>query len=290
VWVPLLVESGTRLLNLTDLDAVRLVGRDTAAGLCRYSPGVGVVLLDVGPRVGTVTGFGGLPTVEPGLTLPADVLASLDSLHGDPRTDRVEKLDRLVGRRRWRRVSIDVTTPWTLLVGGRRPVTDDIADSFHVLATQQSQAEARCRFVSTLDHQARSDSLTELANRRELIARLTTHIAASSTGRDVGLIIVDLDDFKLVNDTYGHLAGDELLVAVANQLRDLADDCDLAARLGADEFALMIIGVDAATAAPRVARELHDRLDRKARLSVASVAPRASIGVAVGEPHIRPTT
>ncbi|MFF0458617.1 diguanylate cyclase domain-containing protein [Nocardia africana] len=92
-----------------------------------------------------------------------------------------------------------------------------------------------------LRYQARHDPLTELPNRRHLLQQLTAVIAESTDIEEVGLCCIDLDHFKQVNDKYGHRTGDQVLAAVAHWLRDsLDDDRCLIARIGGDEFVVMI--------------------------------------------------
>jgi diguanylate cyclase (GGDEF)-like protein/PAS domain S-box-containing protein len=93
-----------------------------------------------------------------------------------------------------------------------------------------------------LTHQASHDSLTELANRSLFGEQLELAIGRSGPGR-LSLALIDLDDFKAVNDTLGHQAGDELLVAVAERLRRSVRPNDLVARLGGDEFAVLLEGI-----------------------------------------------
>jgi diguanylate cyclase (GGDEF)-like protein len=134
-------------------------------------------------------------------------------------------------------------------------------------------------------HRAAHDPLTELANRRLLLERL-------AAPRDPGapsdaLLYLDLDDFKAVNDSLGHVAGDELLVAVARRLGAAFRGEDLVARLGGDEFAVLLSagGRDAAlVAAERVRRALAAPVLAGGR----RLAVTASIGVAVREPGVAP--
>jgi diguanylate cyclase (GGDEF)-like protein len=105
------------------------------------------------------------------------------------------------------------------------------------------------------DDLARHDPLTGLANRRALLEALERHLASRRAGDRVGLLMVDVDDFKQVNTVHGHPAGDRALVAVADALRACAREEDLAARLGGDEFAIVVRGADPdgmATLAQRV--------------------------------------
>src|SRR3954453_14280667 len=89
-----------------------------------------------------------------------------------------------------------------------------------------------------LHHQAFHDPLTELANRSLFINRVKEALGAGSN--EVAVLFIDLDDFKTFNDSFGHAAGDELLMAVASRLRDSVRPGDTIARLGGDEFAVMV--------------------------------------------------
>ena len=100
----------------------------------------------------------------------------------------------------------------------------------------------------------------------------------------IALLTVDLDDFKRVNDTYGHAAGDELLVAVAERLRTAAEPLGLAARFGGDEFAVLYPTVTGADEATALAEALSAALAAPIRLTDATVTDGASIGVALHRP------
>ena len=101
--------------------------------------------------------------------------------------------------------------------------------------TEQRQLEEE------LKHQAFHDALTGLPNRLLFQDRIGAAVAAARRdGTTAGVLFVDLDDFKVVNDTMGHGVGDELLVAAAARLAGLVRESDTAARLGGDEFALLI--------------------------------------------------
>jgi diguanylate cyclase (GGDEF)-like protein/PAS domain S-box-containing protein len=101
--------------------------------------------------------------------------------------------------------------------------------------TDRRQAE------DELQHQARHDSLTDLLNRRRFLALLNDRLERGANGHGGGaLLMIDLDDFKRVNDSHGHLAGDEVLRQVAAILRDELRETDPVARLGGDEFAVLL--------------------------------------------------
>ncbi len=109
---------------------------------------------------------------------------------------------------------------------------------------QLEQALSRMRRLeSELSHQAQFDQLTGLANRRQFGLRLDAVLDGHLLGneaRTASVLYVDLDDFKLVNDRFGHTVGDQVLIEVAERVRLLLDDRALAARLGGDEFAVVI--------------------------------------------------
>ncbi|TQK44508.1 diguanylate cyclase (GGDEF)-like protein [Streptomyces sp. SLBN-118] len=110
-------------------------------------------------------------------------------------------------------------------------------------ASLREQAELQ----KQLSHQATHDPLTGLANRALLNERLESVLGRCSAMSPSGLLMLDLDGFKDVNDTLGHPAGDELLVDVAQRLTARVRKQDMVARLGGDEFALLVDGVDAST-------------------------------------------
>jgi diguanylate cyclase (GGDEF)-like protein len=136
-----------------------------------------------------------------------------------------------------------------------------------------------------LRHQAYHDSLTGLPNRAQLTESLEQMLDRTS-GHGVALLFLDLDDFKTVNDTLGHAVGDELLVQVADRIRDSIRPGDLPTRLGGDEFGVLVADVDA-----NGAREIADRLVAALRAPFAvagrEIFVRGSVGIAVAEPGSR---
>ena len=135
-----------------------------------------------------------------------------------------------------------------------------------------------------LTHQAYHDSLTDLANRSLFGQQIDQALRRRAEGTaSVAVIFLDIDDFKGVNDTLGHAAGDALLVEVAARIRGCLRRPDTAARLGGDEFALLIEGVDSAVEAEHVARRVLDVLRDPFTVSGTSVTVRASLGIAVAD-------
>jgi diguanylate cyclase (GGDEF)-like protein/PAS domain S-box-containing protein len=142
----------------------------------------------------------------------------------------------------------------------------------------------RRRLEGELRHHAYHDPLTGLANRRNLQDRLDRAFERSRhSGSPCGLLLIDLDDFKDVNDTKGHGIGDELLIAVADRLRAGLRPEDLAARLGGDEFAVLVTDLRGPNEADRLARRIDGAFDEPFILADGTLSSTASIGVAVTE-------
>jgi diguanylate cyclase (GGDEF)-like protein/PAS domain S-box-containing protein len=131
-------------------------------------------------------------------------------------------------------------------------------------------------FEEQLRHRAFHDPLTHLPNRALLLDRVEQALAREN--RPLGLLFVDIDDFKVVNDSLGHAAGDALLSGVARRLRGCLRSADTAARLGGDEFALLIVEMAAEHECERVASRVLDTLRRPFNLHGESVHITVSVG------------
>ena len=160
---------------------------------------------------------------------------------------------------------------------------------FAMLANHAGMALANSQLLDRLrDHAAASeyqslhDALTDLPNRTLFARRLEERLAAGGT---VGVLLLDLDGFKDVNDTLGHQHGDLLLRQVAARLRDTLRQGDTIARLGGDEFAVLLPDVFAVDAAVGVARGLVAALERPFDVADVSIEIGASIGVALAPAH-----
>jgi len=154
------------------------------------------------------------------------------------------------------------------------------------VALQYDRLEQAVRQLESLqqelERKALYDSLTQLANRSLFHNRLEHAMHSRRPG--VCVLLVDIDEFKAINDSHGHHAGDELLRAVADRLRSCLREGDTAARLGGDEFALLLDRsggeVDAVTVAKRLLADFESRVEVAGeRLRV-----HVSIGIAVGAP------
>jgi diguanylate cyclase (GGDEF)-like protein len=137
------------------------------------------------------------------------------------------------------------------------------------------------RIVSAT-HLATHDELTGLANRRLYIDRVEQAVANAVRNRaKFGFIIIDLDKFKLVNDTLGHLAGDELLKAVSDRFRSVLRRVDTLARTGGDEFTVVVEGVRSVEEVELVGEALQKSLESAIVLSVGPYRASASVGSAL---------
>jgi diguanylate cyclase (GGDEF)-like protein/PAS domain S-box-containing protein len=138
----------------------------------------------------------------------------------------------------------------------------------------------RKAFEEQLAHQAFHDPVTNLANRALFSDRVEHALMRSQRGfPDIAIVFIDLDDFKTVNDSLGHAAGDHVLQEVARRLQIAVRPTDTVARFGGDEFAVLLESVnDSAQAADAAARILH-ALEIPLEIDGKQVFPRASIGI-----------
>ena len=172
-----------------------------------------------------------------------------------------------------RRIDLEVAmTPFKSAArGGTVTVARDISE--------------RKRAQSTLEHQAVHDVLTGLPNRMLLRDRLEQAVHLARRQRSsVSLLMMDLDHFKEINDTFGHHVGDALLQQVGPRLRTQIRETDTVARLGGDEFALVLVGADA-SGAELAARHVLEQLERPFLLEGQSLDIGASIGIAIFPDH-----
>jgi diguanylate cyclase (GGDEF)-like protein len=157
-----------------------------------------------------------------------------------------------------------------------RPMADGGWVATHEDITDQRRSELR------IEHMAHHDALTGLANRVLLNAHLEQALIRSSHGEMPTLHHFDLDQFKTVNDTLGHPAGDQLLKMVADRLRKLVRPCDTIARMGGDEFAIVQISVADPTEATALAQSIIKSISEPYDIDGHKAVIGASIGIAVG--------
>jgi diguanylate cyclase (GGDEF)-like protein/PAS domain S-box-containing protein len=191
--------------------------------------------LEVNRSLCELTGYGAdqlLTLPGGGLTHPEDQRAEratrIALIDGDVATQAGERrITHALGHSLW--VSVQSTI---IRDGAGRPL--------HLL-TQMQDITARRRFEEQLQHMADHDPLTGLLNRRAFGEELDRHVALGRRyGLEGALLVLDLDQFKAVNDTLGHNAGDELIASAAAQLQRSLRESDVLARLGGDEFAVLL--------------------------------------------------
>jgi diguanylate cyclase (GGDEF)-like protein/PAS domain S-box-containing protein len=148
--------------------------------------------------------------------------------------------------------------------------------SFVQDVSSRIQAEERLQYLAT------RDALTGLPNRLLLQERLAQAIAqAKRNGRHVGVLYIDLDRFKNVNDTLGHRIGDELLKQVTKSLSGALRETDLLARLGGDEFMVIVEDFDDAAVLNRVAQKLQDAIAQPFQIEEHDIYVTSSIGISI---------
>ena len=149
----------------------------------------------------------------------------------------------------------------------------------------------RHQIAEALAYSASHDELTDLPNRRKLSAHIASALErAASEHRQVGLCFVDLDRFKEVNDTFGHGVGDRLLVATAQAVRQTARPEDHAARVGGDEFVVLLDPVADEAEAQSIADRIHHAIGGQHVQGLPDGLAQASVGVAVSEPNDTPSS
>ncbi|WP_086480546.1 sensor domain-containing diguanylate cyclase [Oceanospirillum sanctuarii] len=163
-----------------------------------------------------------------------------------------------------------------------RDANDEISQYICVMGdiTEQKQELEKIRF------QAMHDPLTKLPNRAYFIAEVHKALAeAKAYDQKLAVLFIDLDGFKPVNDTYGHLVGDQLLVAIAERLSVYVADRGLVARVGGDEFLVMLTGELYLSMVEQTAGELSALVAESLELDGVEISVGASVGAAVYPDH-----
>ncbi|HSK97441.1 MAG TPA: EAL domain-containing protein [Euzebyales bacterium] len=222
------------------------------------------------------------PSLEAGMR-PGEDATSLDELLVGLAPESRAEFDRLMTAPETGPVQVEVHEP------------DGHVRYFEVLASDQGDNPNVAGMVVTareitdrvlleqrLRHQATTDELTGLPNRRALNDASERAVARTRrSGSRVGLVLVDLDGFKGINDAMGHPVGDDLLVQVAHRLESACRGEELLVRLGGDEFAVLLEGLSGEADAVTMARRLREALEDPYELGGHLIAAHASFGVAV---------
>jgi diguanylate cyclase (GGDEF)-like protein/PAS domain S-box-containing protein len=169
--------------------------------------------------------------------------------------------------------------------GGER-YTEQDKELLQYVCAQVATAIERKQLHARLQRMAQYDQLTQLPNRELLRDRLKTALDAAREGHGrMALLYVDLDRFKQVNDTHGHAVGDMLLQTVANRLKGCVRESDTVARIGGDEFVVLLHSIHASGDADGVAGKIRQVLAQPLRLDGHSLHIQPSIGVAQYPEH-----
>jgi diguanylate cyclase (GGDEF)-like protein len=187
------------------------------------------------------------------------------------------------GRITGTRMQLSIGNGDALLIASDRELTDEELSFVRAVAHILSTALARLRGEEQMRHDAVHDPLTGLANRTLFRDHLEQALARSERqGGTSGLLFVDLDNFKQINDAYGHATGDAVLVELGNRLRTAVRPADTVARLGGDEFVVLCEDVDEESAVA-LGRRLQEAI--RLPLTAGGVAHglSASIGIALGD-------
>lgn len=153
-------------------------------------------------------------------------------------------------------------------------------DLLKILGNQASTALANARLYEKIERMAITDGLTGLFNHRYFMERLSSEF--SRLGRlsmDLSILLIDIDYFKKINDTYGHPVGDEVLKAVAATIRKTIRDIDIPARYGGEEFALLLPGTDSDGAVKMAERLRHSILKQRFSFEKGEITVTVSIGI-----------
>uniref|UniRef100_UPI000AF23662 putative bifunctional diguanylate cyclase/phosphodiesterase n=1 Tax=Streptomyces aureus TaxID=193461 RepID=UPI000AF23662 len=222
----------------------------------------------------------------------AESLFGRSLLPGTPLTDLVAPADtasalRVLADARTR-AAVDARDDWKLLHGGQADLEVEVRcsnlrdeNTVHGLVLTLRDVTEQRKLERELTHRAFHDSLTGLPNRVLLLERVERALLRGRRESTLTcMLFVDLDDFKVVNDTMGHSVGDELLVAVARRLTSVLRLTDTAARLGGDEFAVLIEGAREPRDAETLAAEIVHTLSQPFHLTDGAVSVSTSVGVA----------
>jgi diguanylate cyclase (GGDEF)-like protein len=193
------------------------------------------------------------------------------------------KLDRLRIVRH--EIPARIGPPLGILFVGFDPLTKpsvDESEAFSMAAGLATLAIETRRLYSDLLHRSEFDLLTDVHNRFALERHLDALIGeARSTAGIFGLIYIDLDEFKQVNDLYGHQAGDQFLQEVVLRMKRQLRSCDMLARLGGDEFAVLVPEVHNRAGALEIAQRLTHIFDEPIAVEGSTIKGSASVGVAL---------
>lgn len=280
----------TTLADVTGPREIRaaLARSETQFRLAMENAPIGMVLTDRHWRLVEVNqAFAQMLGLPPEQLLGRD-LSSL-SHPGDRAAERahVQQVLAGVGARftlEKRYLRADGQTIWAVLDAVLVRLPSGEPDQF--VAQVRDSTESRMQ-SEMLAHRALHDPLTGLGNRAAMHDELGHRLEPPDASGRVAVIVVDLDEFKEINDRYGHAAGDDVLVHVGGVLRAACGGRGTAFRLGGDEFVVVVVDHDAGAAAFEIATAVHRGLANPVRSQARRFPVRASLGVAVVDEALR---
>jgi diguanylate cyclase (GGDEF)-like protein/PAS domain S-box-containing protein len=214
------------------------------------------------------------------LTVPEELLDQAEAIRSELWAGRTWSGEMLLRRKDGSHVSV---------LGTATPFFDDRGNLAGMIGVSTDISERKA-LEAELERRASHDPLTGLPNRHTLVDRLGQALLRTKRGKEgrkVGVLFMDLDRFKTINDSLGHEAGDRLLVTVAERLRKRLRPEDVLARFGGDEFAVLLEEVADASETIRVAQRIAESLREPFTVNDHQVNLSTSVGIALGSAHTK---
>jgi diguanylate cyclase (GGDEF)-like protein len=169
----------------------------------------------------------------------------------------------------------------------KRDFNQDEISLCQAISQQAGSAIERAMLFEQSQFDATHDALTSLPNRTLLIDRLSQAILRTTRREHYkfALLYLDLDDFKLINDSLGHLAGDEFLVEIANRLAASTRQMDTVSRFGGDEFAILLEEIQDFSSVIQTVERIQNAISRSVNLQGTEIAITSSIGIVFSSPE-----
>ncbi len=198
---------------------------------------------------------------------------------------RCSALERKPWKHEWRILTPSGCTKW-LRANGR---PENYENGNIIWNTIVIDVSDRIKIQEQLKHASLHDSLTGLPNRALLTERLALSVRKANRRLDYtfAVLFLDLDNFKVINDSLGHLVGDRLLQRVGTVLSDTIRETDIAARLGGDEFVILLDDLDSEAKAEHIAKRILALLQGSLQVKEHEVFVGTSIGIVIGSPHYK---